>query len=297
MYDLESIGLIEFNNVDHGNKLTADGRDVVAAGLSSVWPDIAEIPVSDTERAFLARLYEVAAVGNDQWADFAFVDADPIYRDLGLEAAEAYHTTIQRLTFLGDLEKKRLVRPESKTLGGPNSYRPTYLAAVLVAEPDARDRGSQAGVIDWSEPTPGFEAIGDRLADLKVRLAVARTDDDLSDVGRRCRDIAADAVDVVFRLEMTPAGAKPPSRQDAEERLQLYLKFKAPGDDFEEFRAFLRAALKLASARTHSARTGRAAAVASAQGLISFVRALEAIQRSPAVRDAREPGNMIEVET
>jgi hypothetical protein len=139
----------------------------------------------------------------------------------------------------------------------------------------SRHTASAKSAIDWPE--------------LKVRLAAAHTDDDLSDVGRRCRDIAADAVDVVFRPAMVvPAGAKAPSRQDAEERLQLYLKARAPGDDFEELRAFLRASLKLASARTHSARTGRAAAVASAQGLISFIRALEAIERSPAVRDERE---------
>jgi len=42
MYDLEAIGLVEFINVDHSNKLTADGRDVVAAGMNSLWSDIAE---------------------------------------------------------------------------------------------------------------------------------------------------------------------------------------------------------------------------------------------------------------
>ncbi len=106
------------------------------------------------------------------------------------------------------------------------------------------------------------------------------------DIGLRCRDIAADAMDVVFRPEMVSAGERAPSRQDAEERLRLYLGARAGGKSNEAMRAFLRATLKLAHARAHSARTGRATAVAAAQGLLSFVRALEAIERFPVVRDA-----------
>lgn len=288
MEDLQAIGLVEFVNVGHGNNLTPEGRDVAAAGLTSLWPEVAGIRVSDIERTFLSRLYEASAVSGDGWADLRYVDADPIYSDLGLEAAERYRTTIQRLTFLGDLERKNLVKRESRAMGSPNHYRPTYVGAVLVAEPDARDRAMEAGLIDWSVPTPGLEDIAERLAELKVRLADARSDDDLSDIGRRCQDIAADAMDVVFRPDMVPAGAKAPSRQDAEDRLSLYLDARVGGGSFAELRGFLKAALKLANARTHSARTGRAAAVASAQGLLSFVRALEAIERSPGVRDGRE---------
>jgi hypothetical protein len=288
MEDLEAIGLVEFANVSHGNKLTPEGRDLAAAGLRSLWPAISGIPVTDIERSFLARLYEASLVTDERWADLHFADADPIYRDLGLESAESYPTTIQRLTFLGDLERKGLIKPESSALGSANNYRPRYTAAVLAAEPDARDHGMEAGLIDWSIPTPGFEAIEERLAELKVRLADARSDDDFSDIGRRCRDIAADAMDAVFRVEMVPEGEEAPSRQDANGRLRLYLAAVATGDPFDELRSFLKAALRLAQARTHSARTGQAAAVAAAQGLLSFVRALEAIERSASVRDSRE---------
>lgn len=138
MDDLKAIGLVEFVNVSHGNKLTPEGRDVAAAGLASVWPEIADIPTTEAERAFLAQLYEGSLIGEDRWADLRYADADPIYRDLGLEGDDGYATTIQRLTFLGDLERKRLVTPESRTIGSPNHYRPTYLAAVLVSEPDVR---------------------------------------------------------------------------------------------------------------------------------------------------------------
>ena len=227
-------------------------------------------------------------MNEDLWADLAFVDADAIYREVGLESADGYATVVQRVTFLGDLERKGLVRPESRALGVPNRFRPTYLAAVLLTEPDVRDRALEAGLIDWSVPTPGFEPIEERLAELKLRLAGARSDDDLSDIGRRCRDLAADAVDIVFRTEMVPPGGALPSRQDAVRRPELYLDTRVGGGRFVELRSFLRGALKLANARTHSARTGRASAVASAQGLLSFVRALEAIERSARVRDINE---------
>lgn len=287
MYDLAAIGLVEVGNVGTGNRISDGGRDVAAAGgLTSLWPEIAGIAMTANDRAFLARLYEASAVSGDGWADLRYADADPIYRDLGLEAADDYETRIERATFLGDLERKGLVRLGSPAIDAPNHYRPTYPGAVLVAEADARDRGLDAGLLDWSVPTPGFEAIADRLAELKVRLANARSDGDLSDIGLRCRDIAADAMDVVFRPEMVPAGERAPSRQDAEERLRFYLRARASGKSNEAMRAFLRATLKLAQARAHSARTGRAAAVASAQGLLSFVRALEAIERFPVVRDA-----------
>jgi len=40
MYDLEKIGLVDFQNVDHGNSLTPRGRDLLDAGLASAWPEI-----------------------------------------------------------------------------------------------------------------------------------------------------------------------------------------------------------------------------------------------------------------
>jgi hypothetical protein len=131
MRDLEAIGLVVFFNVGNGNQLTPLGRDVASAGLDSVWPEIATIRVDPTERAVLARLVEASRADEEDWAELVDVDADPIYRELGLETADDYLTTIQRMTFLGDLERKGLVR-RSHTSDSSNSYRPTYLAAVLV---------------------------------------------------------------------------------------------------------------------------------------------------------------------
>lgn len=138
----------------------------------------------------------------------------------------------------------------------------------------------EAGVVDWREATSGFEVIAERVAELKLRLAVSSSDDDLSDIGRRCVDIAADVVDVVFRPEMVPSSEVTPSRQDGAARLGCYLRTRIPSGDFEEFRTFAKGAMKLAQSRKHSARTGRAAAIAATQGLLAIVRTIEAIKRT-----------------
>jgi hypothetical protein len=278
MYDLHGLGLVWFENVDYGNYLTPNGRDLAGQGFDHALAPAFAIPLTERERTFLARLYERSRAEEAAWADLVAVDAEQVYAQAGLDRGDLGDLS-RRLTMLGDLKRKGLVEPASPVLGN-TAYRPTFLAAALLAEGDPRFRGRQAGLIDWSQPTPGFEIIEGRLADLKLALAAAVTDDDLSDVGRRCRDIAADAVDIVFRPAMVPEGTAAPSRQDAEARLRLYLAVRAPGDNYEEYRRFLRAALALAHARTHSARTGRAAATASAQGLLSFIRALQALERS-----------------
>lgn len=287
MRDLEQLGLVEFENVSHGNSLTAAGREVSEHGFDQVVEVAFGMLLSDAERTFLARLYERSRIDSADWADLIFVDVDEIYAEAGL-AGDDYADVVRRLTFLGDLVTKGLIRAESSVIGN-SAYRPTFPAAAFLSEDDPRSRGRRAGLIDWSVPTPGFGAIEDRLADLKVALAAAVTDDDLSDVGRRCREIPADAIDVVFRAEMVPAGEAAPSRQDAEERLRLYLAVRAQGEALKEYRKFLRASLELANARTHSARSGRVAAVAAAQGLLSFVRALQAIERSAKVTDTAGP--------
>src|SRR2546425_10144700 len=128
MYDLDKISLVKFQNVAHGNALTADGRDLLDAGLSSAWSDIYAIPANEAERMFLARLYAASVQEGDGWADLKFVDADPLYADCGLPTGE-YADTIGRFQFYGDLERKGLVRAEHHTMGSANSYRPTYLGA------------------------------------------------------------------------------------------------------------------------------------------------------------------------
>ena len=197
-----------------------------------------------------------------------------------------YADTIARFQFYRDLERKGLVHAEHHTMGSPNTYRPTYLSAVIVSEADPRHGGARAGVIDWSVPTPGFETIEESLAELKRRLDGAVSDADLSDVGLRCRRLLVDVMRVVFRAEMVPEGKPMQSQQDADEMLGYYLAARLPGKDNEAYRKFVRGAGALANARVHADRTGRASAVAAAQGTLSLIRAIQAIERSPAVADA-----------
>lgn len=284
MYDLDELGLVEFQNVAYGNSLTPGGRDVAEVGLDSLWPEIFGIIASAAERTFLARLYSMSVQEGDGWIDLAFVDADPIYSECGFPATE-YADTLARSAFYGDLERKRLVRSESRALGSPNTYRPTYLSAVLVTQADPRHNGSRAGLIDWSVPSPGFEAIEGVLADLKVKLDGAVTEADLSDVGLRCRRLIVEVMAAVYRPSMVPDGMKVPSPQDAHEMFRHYLAARLPGKDNEAYRQFRRGAWALASARVHSDRTGRASAVAAAQGTLSLVRAVEAIERTTRLAD------------
>jgi hypothetical protein len=279
-YDLAAIDLIDFENVSHGNKVTPFGRDIAERGIRSLRPEISAITLRSEEEAVLARIYEVSRVEEPNFAGFGGADTDAIAADLWPEL-DAYNQGMRMRKVLGDLDRKHLI---TRSLGGPSlqGQRPTYLGVVRIAEPDGRNEGLDAGLLDWNTPTAGFEVIEDRLAELKTRLAVARSPDDLSDIGRRCRDIAADAVAVVFRTEMVLAGTEAPSPQDTKGRLDLYIDARVGGSEMSEYRHFLRSSLKLAEARTHSARTGYAAAVAAAQGLLSFVRALEAIERSRA---------------
>lgn len=278
MYDLDEADYVDFKNVGYGNVVTPAGRDFLESGLESDWPSIHEISVSAGERTFLARLYAAAIEEDDGWADLRFVDADAIYAECGFPTVE-YADAIARLEFYQHLERKRLVRPESRALGTASMYRPTYLSAVIVTEADPRHGGPRAGLIDWSIPTPGFEAVEATLTDLKVKLDGAVTDADLSDIGLRCRRLLVDIMKVVYRPEMVPAGTKPPSPEHADGMLAVYLVARLRGEDNEEYRKFLKGAWALAGARVHSDRSGRASAVAAAQGALSFLRAIEAIER------------------
>lgn len=278
MHDLEDLDLVKFANVDHGCTLTGWGRDIVAAGLPTIYEDIFDIVLSPTQIRFLARLHEGSLVEGDGWTDLGFADADAIYAEIGLPSTE-YSDTIARMTWFGDLENKGMIKPESRALGSANSYRPTLRGVIVVTEPNPLPGGNRSGLIDWTIPTPGFDAVERELNDLKVKVLAATTDADLSDVGLRCRRILVETMQVVYRPEMVPAGEEPPAPDKVVPMLDRYLAATLPGEDHEEYRQFVRGALRLASARVHADRTGRAAAVAAAQGTISFVRAIQAIER------------------
>ena len=89
-----------------------------------------------------------------------------------------------------------------------------------------------------------------------------------------------DAVETVFDPSMARDGEETPSRRDAKRLLDLYLATRAPGQSFEEYRRFLKAALDLANAQVRAKTLALPGAVASAQGLLAFVRALQFLDAS-----------------
>jgi hypothetical protein len=156
MQDLARLRLVTFENIGWGNELTTLGRDVVDAGLDSIWTELAKIHLSAQQTMFLSKLYEASAVEEERWADLLFVDADEVAGLIGLDTGDPTDL-IRRLTFLGDLERKRLLEAGPRFGGAPTLERPTYVAAVLLTETVEPDLLRVAGSIDASASAPGFE--------------------------------------------------------------------------------------------------------------------------------------------
>jgi hypothetical protein len=147
--DLDKLGLVLFGFIDYGNELTPAGRRVADAGLASIWPELTKIHLSDRETTFLTKLYEASVVDGEGWADLRIVDADEVADLIGLDAGD-FADLARRRTFLGDLELKGLLKAGPRYGGGPNLYRPTYVAAVLLTESVGQEPSRVAGPAELS---------------------------------------------------------------------------------------------------------------------------------------------------
>lgn len=156
MSDLQRLGLVSFENVDYGNGLTPVGRDVVDAGLASIWPELAKIHLSAREASFLSKLYELSAIDGERWADFLFADADEVAGILGFDARERADL-LRGGTLLADLERKGLLEAGPRFGGGPILDRPTYIAAVLLSATVEGGLTRAAVPIEGSTSPPGSE--------------------------------------------------------------------------------------------------------------------------------------------
>jgi len=270
MSELQDLGWARFVNVAYGCSVAESGLLVEEHGFEWVHAEVFDKLVSERQLTMLARLYRLSATDGEGWADMDWVEVSNL-ADEGDEDKAV--DVLARLSLSG------LVRERQRTFGSIRAFSPTYAGALLLTESDPRSSGRAAGVIDWSVATPGFDDIEERIAQLKARLAAAETEDDLSDVGRRCVDIAADAVAVVFRNDMVPKGGETPSPQDTAKRMDLYLAATAPGQANEKLRRFIKSSLVLAESRKHSSDTGYVGAVASAQALLALVRTIQSVER------------------
>jgi len=157
---------------------------------------------------------------------------------------------------------------------------PTYLAMVRMTQRDPSEPGASAGILDWFEPAPGWDALEADLVELKLKLAAARTEHDFEDIGRRVREIATDAMMRMVDLSMVPAGDAPPGERHAEGWLRLLLESRLSGGPNDDIRGFVKKTFILANAVTHGSSDRVVGAVATTQALITLVRTLQAIERS-----------------
>jgi hypothetical protein len=122
-----------------------------------------------------------------------------------------------------------------------------------------------------------WDAVGERLAELASRLESARSLDDFQDVGRRSREIVADAAELVFSDEHVPAGEEVPNPRDAKRVIDNYVAAHR-ADMREELRKVVRDALALMNAATHSGTATLLDAVSAAQSAILIVRVVQTVE-------------------
>lgn len=134
-------------------------------------------------------------------------------------------------------------------------------AGVQVHDPGA------PGPLTWTE----LEA---RVAGLADELRAASSQDDLQDVGRRCREILIDLAALIADAALVPDGQEAPKGADAKGWLALFLAEHARGSSGERLRQFVNATWALAQEVTHKG-NARVTAYAAAQATILLVRTLQ----------------------
>lgn len=147
------------------------------------------------------------------------------------------------------------------------------LAAPTRAALEAALNGAQ--VADpGAATTPTWAALDTRLTGVVTELATATTQDDLQDVGRRCREVLIDAAKLLADPGFLGAGADTPKSGDAKAWLELFLLARAAGRSHRELRAFVPTAWDLAQKVTHGD-VDRVDTYAAAQATVLLVRVLQ----------------------
>jgi hypothetical protein len=281
MGELDDLGLVGFPNVAYGIAIESGGRDLHDKGFDSLRRDFFQVHVSDRALAFLHALVSKSEERHDGWAIGRSVWAHDVFAHLGSDGT-SHAGMLEVYALVDDLAAKAMVTIEDRDAFGKVRLRPSFGGFVRTTTTDPDADGVKAGLLDWSARLPGWESIEDALAEVKLKLDAARSDDDFEDIGRRVRETATDAVMLVATGDMVPPGKAAPGSRDAEAWLAVYLSARLGGPSGKEMRDALKANLALANAVQHGSRHRVPGAVMAAQGLIALVRSLQAIERATA---------------
>jgi hypothetical protein len=270
--DLHSEDWIEFTSVVNGARSLAAGRDVAGRGITEQWVRwFEDIYLEEKAEVLLKGIATASERQSPAWADAAWVQLEDVYRpgDAPVESDRAADV-MTKVAIVSDLAGKQLIEARMYA-GGSASVRINYRGMVRASERPQLVMARRAGLVDFSVPSSGWEAIEDRLQQLIDRFTTATELDDFQDVGRRARELLIDLANKVFDPAMTPAGPPLPGSSDAKTRLEMYFNATFVGGTNAELRAFMKKTHALANAVAHSPTVGRAEAYACAQAMVLLV--------------------------
>ena len=140
---------------------------------------------------------------------------------------------------------------------------------------DQLDDLERSGIVDdWGGSPAGWSEIEQRISGLRSEMDRASSLDDYQDVGRRCREVLIDVVEVVYEAVVVIDKKKQPKAADARARFGYIVQAHSPGRSHAELRKLMRTAWDLAQKVTHSDNITRVDAFAAAQATLLIVRTL-----------------------
>ena len=133
---------------------------------------------------------------------------------------------------------------------------------------------------DWGGSPDEWSEIEQRLSGLRNEMDHASSLDDYQDVGRRCREVLIDVVELMFEANMVRNSKQEPKAADARTRFGYIVEAHCPGGSHAELRKLMRAAWDLAQKVTHGDSITRVDAFAAAQATVLIVRTLAQMHRA-----------------
>ena len=162
---------------------------------------------------------------------------------------------------------------------GTYAERRAEVAKIITPLLDRLDDLEHSGtVVDWGVSPVGWSELEQRLSGLRNEMDHATSLDHYQDVGRRCREVLIDVVNLVFTPDMVPDGQEQPKASDGKARFGYVIQACPSGRSRTELRKLMRAAWDLAQKVTHGDTT-RVDVFAAAQATLLIVRTLAEIHR------------------